>query len=182
MSNQQCQICTLSQPYAHCLHLCMSVVKLLFYWVQYYFLQAAMTVTTATTVAAPSVIWELNKGFSVWGLSGTQPTSSALFMSLEKSSTCHLNEPSYEVFCHSCNVMCLSCRTCSWSTGTIHRVCWEETSKTTLSSRTCHLLCLFFCTFVSFISLMAPFSPVLQSAVAVRPTDCEIGRVFVQQV
>lgn len=27
------------------------------------------------------------------------------------------------------NVVCLCCRTCSWSTGTIHQVCWEETSR-----------------------------------------------------
>lgn len=68
---------------------------------------------------------------------------------------------SYEVFCHSCNVVCLSCRTCSWSTGTIHQVYWEETSKTTLSSHSCHLFLSLFLYLSVFISLMAPFSPVL---------------------
>lgn len=92
-------------------------------------LQTAANVTTAATVAAPAAIWHLSTFSSSHCVyvvySGSLLRSLFLFMSLQNQI------PNFFLFLtfFKSNILCLSPRSCSWSTGVIRRVCSEETSE-----------------------------------------------------
>lgn len=122
----------------------------------YYSLQVAATVT-------PAVIWHLSRVLAA--------VTVCLWFILAYV---------FRIASEMSNVICLCCRTCSWSTGTIHQVCWEETSRSLFAySPFLSFLPFFSSHLCVFFSPVLRFSPILSPSVAGRLRKHKIGRVLV---